>query len=103
MAGGYYRAPYPAGVGERAKTSSPRSSSPTPGQRWGAFGEIGTSIEGIHPDERKMLRAISKAHLRRALPIFTHTDHRGCAHCALDQLDAFESAGVNRERSASAI
>ena len=37
-------------------------------QRWGAFGEIGTSDE-ITADERKMLRAVGKAHVRTRLPI----------------------------------
>ena len=49
-------------------------------QRWGAFGEIGTSLE-LHADERKMLRAVGKAHLRTALPIFTHNPHEGCPRC----------------------
>jgi phosphotriesterase-related protein len=38
-------------------------------QRWGAFGEIGTS-DDMTPDERKMLRAVGKAHVRTGLPIF---------------------------------
>ena len=63
-------------------------------QRWGAFGEIGTSTE-MRPDERKVLRAVSKAHLRTGLPIFTHTPHDSCPKCALEQLDIFESQGVN--------
>ena len=42
-----------------------------------------------------MLRAVSKFHLRTGLPIFTHTPHEGCRKCALDQLDIFESMGVN--------
>ena len=63
-------------------------------QRWGAFGEVGTSIE-MHPDERPFLRAVSQAHLRTGLPIFTHTEHDGCASCALTQLDLFEAQGVD--------
>jgi len=62
--------------------------------RWGAFGEIGTSLE-MQPDERKMLRAISQAHLRTGLPIFTHVPHEGCPKCALEQLELFESQGVD--------
>jgi phosphotriesterase-related protein len=49
----------------------------------------------MQPDERKVLRAISKAHLRTGLPIFTHVPHEGCPTCALEQLDIFESQGVN--------
>ena len=63
-------------------------------QRWGAFGEVGTSME-MHTDERKFLRAVSRAHLRTGLPIFTHTGHEGCASCALEQLELFESEGVD--------
>jgi phosphotriesterase-related protein len=60
-------------------------------QRWGAFGEIGTSDE-ITPDERKMLRAIGRAHVRTRLPIFSHTQN---GKRALEQLDIFESVGVD--------
>jgi len=61
--------------------------------RWGAFGEIGTSLQ-MQQDERKVLRAIAKAHLQTHLPIFTHVPHEGCPTCALEQLDLFESEGV---------
>jgi phosphotriesterase-related protein len=60
-------------------------------QRWGAFGEIGTSDE-VTPDERKMLRAVGKAHVRTGLPIFSHTQN---GKCAMEQVDIFEGAGVN--------
>ncbi len=63
-------------------------------QRWGAFGEIGTS-NTMRPDERKVLRAVAKAHLRTGLPIFTHTPHDSCPSCALEQLEIFESEKVN--------
>ena len=63
-------------------------------ERWGALGEIGTSLT-MHPDEVKVLHAVSKVHLRTGLPIFTHTPHQGCRQCALDQLDILESQGVN--------
>jgi phosphotriesterase-related protein len=63
-------------------------------QRWGAFGEIGTSTE-MRPDERKVLRAVAKAHIRTGLPIFTHTPHDSCPKCAMEQLDILESRGVN--------
>jgi phosphotriesterase-related protein len=66
-------------------------------QRWGAFGEIGTSTE-MRPDERKVLRAVAKAHLRTGLPIFTHTPHDSCPKCALEQLDILESQGVNLQQ-----
>ena len=66
-------------------------------QRWGAFGEIASSQQ-MQPEERKMLRAIGKAHLRTNLPIFTHTPHQSCPTCAVEQLDVFESVGVNPRR-----
>jgi phosphotriesterase-related protein len=62
-------------------------------QRWGAFGEIGTSAK-MHPDERKFLQALSQAHRRTGIPIFTHVDHNGCPSCAVEQLDVFEAQGV---------
>jgi phosphotriesterase-related protein len=33
--------------------------------------------------------------VRTGLPIFSHTEHQGCAPCALDQLDLFEAHGVD--------
>ena len=94
-AGGYYRAPYPPDVAQMSEDQiADQLARDANAQRWGAFGEIGTSLE-MHPDERKMLRAVSKAHLRTGVPIFTHTPHEGCAKCALEQLDIYESQGVN--------
>jgi phosphotriesterase-related protein len=60
-------------------------------QRWGAFGEIGTSDE-ITADERKMLRAVGKAHVRTRLPIFSHTAN---GKAAIEQIDIFEGVGVD--------
>jgi phosphotriesterase-related protein len=95
VAGGYFKAPYPDAI---AKMSEGEIADHLTGdasvQRWGAFGEIGTSMK-MHPDERKFLRALSQAHVRTGLPIFTHVEHHGCASCALEQLDLFESQGVN--------
>lgn len=62
----------------------------------GAFGEMGTSRE-ITPNERKVFRAVSKAHLATNLPIFTHTDNGKCAE---EQLDIFESMGVKPQHVA---
>jgi phosphotriesterase-related protein len=66
-------------------------------QRWGAFGEIASS-QTLQPEERKLLRAIGKAHVRTRLPIFTHTPHQSCPGCAIEQLDVFESTGVDPRR-----
>ena len=66
-------------------------------QRWGAFGEIASS-QTMQPEERKLIRAIGQAHLRTNLPILTHTPHQGCPSCALEQLEVFESVGVDPRR-----
>ena len=62
----------------------------------GAFGEIGT-WDAMTPDERKVFRAVGKAHLATNLPIFTHTN---MGKSALEQLDVLESVGVKPERVA---
>jgi phosphotriesterase-related protein len=59
-------------------------------ERWGAFGEIGSSEE-ITAAERKVFRAIAKAHIATNVPIFTHTDG---GREAVAQLDIFESLDV---------
>jgi phosphotriesterase-related protein len=61
----------------------------------GAFGEIG-SWGDMTSDERKVFRAIGKAHVATNLPIFTHTGIPGTA--ALQQLDLLEDAGVKPSR-----
>jgi phosphotriesterase-related protein len=63
-------------------------------ERWGAFGEIGSSPE-MTADERKVFRVIGKTQVRTGLPIFTHTSHAGCKKCALEQFDILESVGAN--------
>jgi phosphotriesterase-related protein len=65
-------------------------------QAIGAFGEIGT-WDAMTPDERKVFRAVGKAHLATNLPIFTHTN---MGKDALQQLDVLESVGVRSERVA---
>jgi phosphotriesterase-related protein len=61
----------------------------------GAFGEIG-SWDDMTADERKVFRAIGKAHVATNIPIFTHTGIPGKA--ALEQLDILEDAGVKPDR-----
>src|SRR5947207_3122150 len=68
--------------------------------RYGAYGEIGeTPNAAMSADERKIFRAVGKAHLRTNLPIFTHnaygTGPNVPKDAGLKQLDAFESAGVD--------
>ena len=62
--------------------------------RWGAFGEIGTSMT-MEADERKFLIALSKAQVRTNLPIFTHIPHQSCPTCAIEQLQILTSHGVS--------
>lgn len=69
------------------------------GQRWGAFGEIASS-QPMQADERKVVRAIGKAHVQTNLPVLTHTPHEGCPSCAVGQLDLLESVGVDPRRVA---
>lgn len=61
----------------------------------GVFGEIG-SWDEITSDERRVFRAVGKAHVATNLPIFTHTGIPGKS--ALEQLDILEDAGVRPER-----
>ena len=61
----------------------------------GVFGEIG-SWDEIAADERKVFRAIGKAHVATNLSIFTHTGIPGKS--ALEQLDILEDEGVKPNR-----
>jgi phosphotriesterase-related protein len=63
-------------------------------ERWGALGEIGSSMT-MTADERKVLRACCKVHLKTGLPLFTHQPHQGCRACGAEQLDVIESMGVD--------
>jgi len=73
--------------------------------RYGAFGEIGENADAAMSDlERKVFRAVGKAHRRTNLPIFTHnaygTGPNVPKDAGLHQLDVLESAGVKPERIA---
>ena len=66
----------------------------------GAFGEMGESDNRPMTDlERKVFRAVGKAHVRTGLPIFTHTAAGTGANVPSDvglrQLDLLESVGVD--------
>ena len=61
----------------------------------GVWGEIG-SWDDMTKDERKVFRAVGRAHVATNMPIFTHTGIPGKA--ALEQLDILEDAGVNPNR-----
>jgi phosphotriesterase-related protein len=62
----------------------------------GVLGEIGT-WDVMTADERKVFRAVAKAHRATNLAIVTHTNF---GKGALEQLDVLESAGVNPGRVA---
>jgi predicted metal-dependent phosphotriesterase family hydrolase len=104
LGGGYYQdlalsARYPAAVVSMPEDQLAQEFvRDSQSQRWGAFGEIASS-QTMQPEERKVLRAIGKAHVRTALPIFTHTPHQSCPSCAIEQLDVFESVGVKPNRT----
>jgi phosphotriesterase-related protein len=74
--------------------------------RYGAYGEIGDmpGQSDFTPDERKVFRAVGKAHLKNNLPIFTHNNYGTGPDVprdiALRQLDVYESVGVNPQRMA---
>ena len=99
MAGGYFEdigfAIYPVRVAEMSEDELvDELVADATSQRWGAFGEIASSLE-MRPDERKVHRAIARAHLQTGLPIFTHTPHESCPSCAMEQMDVIESVGVD--------
>ena len=99
MAGGYFEdigfAIYPVRVAEMSEDDLEEELvADAAAQRWGAFGEIASSLE-MRPDERKVHRAVARAHLRTGLPIFTHTPHESCPSCALEQMDVIGGQGVD--------
>jgi len=63
----------------------------------GAFGEIG-SWDEMTVVERRVFRAVGRAHVATNLPIFTHTGIPGKA--AIEQLNILEDAGVAPDRVA---
>jgi phosphotriesterase-related protein len=74
--------------------------------RYGAFGEIGIAPDHaeLSADERKVYRAVARAHLRTGIPIFTHANYSMGANVPMDialrQLDVFEAAGVKAQHLA---
>jgi phosphotriesterase-related protein len=95
VAGGPFKDPYvPEIVKQSADELAETMVRESIAQRWSSMGEIGTSMT-MSAAERKVLTAIARTHARTGLPIFSHTEHEGCATCALEQLDLFESQGVD--------
>ena len=73
--------------------------------RYGAFGEIGENPNApMSETERKVFRAVGKAHVRTNLPIFTHnaygTGPNVPKEAGLHQLDVLESVGVKPQHIA---
>jgi phosphotriesterase-related protein len=91
--GGYYTEPfYPPEIRTMSEEQIARELiHQTETEPLGAFGEIG-SWDEITDVERKVFRAVARAHLATNVPIFTHTGIPGKS--ALEQLDIFESMGV---------
>ena len=104
--GWYMERTYPADAGSKSEDALADDMVRDAGaSRYGAFGEIGeTPNAPMSPAERKMFRAVGRAHLRTNLPIFTHNAYGTGANVPRDaglrQLDAFESAGVAPQRVA---
>ena len=94
---GYYSEPfYPPEIATMAEDQITRALvRQARTQPVGAFGEIG-SWGDITDVERKVFRAVGKAHLQTNLPIFTHTGIPGKS--AMEQLDILEAAGVKPQR-----
>ncbi len=92
VSGGYYTEPFhPPELADQTEDEIAEAlAEAATAERWGAFGEIASSEE-MTPGERKVFRAIGKAHLQTSVPIFTHTANGLEAET---QLDIFESLGV---------
>src|SRR6266851_1845296 len=108
---GRYALPPPPGRGAAAAGPPPSANvdlmvEEAKAQHLGAFGEIGADPNEpeLTPAERKVFRAVGKAHLRTNLPIFTHnaygTGPNVPKEAGLRQLDVLESVGVKPERIA---
>jgi len=95
--GGFYSQPwYPKNIATMSEDEIYRAViKQVDDETLGAFGEIG-SWDEITRDERKVFRAVGRAHVATNLPIFTHTGIPGKS--ALEQLNILEDAGVKPER-----
>ena len=73
--GHYLQSTYPLEISSQSEDQIAASlAQEATAQRYGAIGEIGQSPNAADftPDERKVFRAVGKAHVRTSLPIFTH-------------------------------
>jgi phosphotriesterase-related protein len=101
--GGYYlQNTYPAEISTMSEDQIAESLiSEAARGRYGAYGEIGDMPEesDFTADERKVFRAVGKAHVKNHLPIFTHNNYGTGPNVpreiALRQLDLYEAVGVS--------
>lgn len=105
--GGYYmERVYPAGLAGKSEDEiADDLAHEAAANRYGAFGEIGENPNAAMSDaERKIFRAVGKAHLKTNLPVFTHnaygTGPNVPRDAGLHQLDVLESVGVKPQRIA---
>jgi phosphotriesterase-related protein len=105
--GGYYmQRVYPAELATKSEDQiADDLARETARNRYGAYGEIGENPDAPMSDlERKVFRAVGKAHLRTNVPVFTHnaygTGPNVPKDAGLRQLDVFESVGVKPQRVA---
>ena len=102
----YMERTYPADVGSKSEEQIAEDLvRDAIASRYGAFGEIGETPNAAMSElERKVFRAVGRAHLRARLPIFTHNAYGTGPNVPIDaglkQLDAFESVGVSPDRVA---
>jgi phosphotriesterase-related protein len=102
----YMQRTYPADVGARSEEQIAEDLvREARTARFGALGEIGETPDApMSAIERKIFRAVGRAHLRTGLPIFTHNAYGTGPNVPRDaaqrQLEAFESVGVDPGRVA---
>jgi len=102
----YMQRTYPADVASRSEAQiADEMARDARANGYGALGEIGeTPNAAMSADERKVFRAVGRAHRQTNLPIFTHnaygTGPNVPKDAGLAQLDAIESAGVKPQRVA---
>lgn len=103
--GGYYmERTYPSHLASKSDdTIADGLAQDARAQHLGAFGEIGENANAAMSDlERKIFRAVGKAHVKTNLPVFTHnaygTGPDVPKDAGLRQLDVFESVGVDPRR-----
>lgn len=101
--GGYYRqSTYPLEISSQSEDQIATDlAAEATALRYGAFGEIGQmpDMTDFTTDERKVFRAVGKAHVLTGLPIFTHSPYGTGPNVpreiGLRQLDLLESVGVD--------